>query len=196
MQNDLETVSPDEDIAVASARMVQSRIDCLLVIDDDSALVGILTTTDILAERGRLLLKAGEGEVPSAATVMTSDPKTVRPDDDMVEAVTQMAMHGIRHLPVVSDAGHLVGMLNESELRIALRAIAMGVDRDDADNRKVTSAMSRPRVVRESASIFEVAGHFIDERIGTVAVVDDEERLRGVVSYIDLLRYLLGRTSP
>jgi CBS domain-containing protein len=44
--------------------------------------------------------------------------------------------------------------------------------------------------VHEAASLAEAARHFIDERIGALPVVDGEERLVGILSYVDVIRAL------
>jgi CBS domain-containing protein len=54
---------------------------------------------------------------------------------------------------------------------------------------KVADVMTRsPIVVRRNTSLNEVARHFIQDRIGAVPVVDDDGRLLGIVSYVDLLQ--------
>ncbi|NOT01319.1 MAG: CBS domain-containing protein [Phycisphaerales bacterium] len=42
------TITPDQPVAVAAARMLGERVSSLPVVDDDDALVGIVTTRDIL----------------------------------------------------------------------------------------------------------------------------------------------------
>jgi acetoin utilization protein AcuB len=79
MTTDVETAHPDDDLRDASARMAAAGISALPVVEEGK-LVGIITSTDILAERGRLVFKSGRGSVPSVATVMREDPIRVRPD--------------------------------------------------------------------------------------------------------------------
>ena len=195
MATDVQTASPDDDVADAAARMAGFAINCLPVMDGDK-LVGILTSTDILAERGRMLFKAGRGEVPSAATVMTTPVVTLEPSADIFEAVALMLQHGIRHLPVVDD-GRVLGMVSERDLRAAVggAALSLHLYGGHAQLGSVSTVMvTNAIVVREDASLFELAGHFVHHHVGAVPVIDQRERLVGIVSYVDLLRYLLGET--
>ncbi|MCA9620398.1 MAG: CBS domain-containing protein [Myxococcales bacterium] len=191
MSVDVETVTPDEDVSEVAARMVASTIHCLPVMED-SVIVGIVTSTDVLAERGRLLFKQGPGTVPSAATVMTASPFTVRVESDVVDAVMMMLARQIRHLPVVDEAGRAVGMLSERDLRGSLGPEAFA-GREDRPRAIVGEVMTRSVVaVRQDESLFGLGRHFLDDRVGALVVVDDDDVVVGIVSYVDLLRFLLG----
>jgi CBS domain-containing protein len=127
MSTEIESAHPNDDAAVAAARMVERRINCLLVLEDEGV-VGILTSTDVLAERGRLFHKAGKGDVPGAHTFMTENPTAMHPDDKVIDAVLQMSRIGVRHLPIVDDGGRVVGMLSERNLRSTLGTAALALD--------------------------------------------------------------------
>jgi acetoin utilization protein AcuB len=117
------------------------------------------------------------------------------PETDIVDAVTAMLAQGVRHLPVVNELGRVVGMVSESDLRTALGAALprSGGGAGQEQTMDVGSVMTpRAIVAHEDASLFELAGRFIHERVGAVPVIDDAEQLVGVVSHVDLLRYLLG----
>jgi CBS domain-containing protein len=48
MRTDLITVHPETPLSTAISEMLNRRINCLPVIDDDAQVVGILTSTDLL----------------------------------------------------------------------------------------------------------------------------------------------------
>ena len=110
---------PDEELAEAAARMIASRIDCLPVVMH-GRLVGMLTTTNLL---GRLVTEAfapaARGDVPAVA-VMSPRFLTALSSDPLLEAAETMVANHMRHLPVVDETGHLVGILSERDLRTAL----------------------------------------------------------------------------
>jgi CBS domain-containing protein len=193
MTTELQTVAPDTTVSDAAARMAAAHIGCLPVVEG-RRLVGILTRTDILAERGRLLFKGQRAAVPSASTVMTAAPVRVHPETDVIDAVVLMVRHGVRHLPVVDGQERLVGMVSERDLRTALGSAALSMldRRCDLDRTSVASAMTpSPIAVGADASIFDVASHLVYDRVGAVPVVDDRNRVVGIISYVDLLRYTL-----
>jgi CBS domain-containing protein len=198
MSTEVRTAAPDDDVSEAAARMAAAAINCLPVIEQ-GRLVGILTSTDILAERGQLLFKAGRGSVPCARTLMTTPVATVRADADLLDAVTQMLKHGVRHLPALDERGRIVGMVSERDLRGALGCPVLSLRLGSGGHAKaggVASVMTAPPVVvHADATLFEIARHFIHDRFGAVPVVDDREQLIGIISYVDVLGYLLGDTQ-
>jgi CBS domain-containing protein len=50
-----------------------------------------------------------------------------------------------------------------------------------------------PITIAEDASILEVADAFLDERVTAVCVMNAQERLVGLISYVDALAGLVGR---
>ena len=193
----VETISPDATVTEASAKMASLRIDCLPVVKEHR-LVGIVTSSDILAERGRLVFKASAGpsHIPLARDVMHKRLLTVGPETSLREAIEKLVRAEVRHLPVVDTDGRVVGMLSDRDLRTAV-----GDPREAMDNesllieRATVEQVMRTAVVvvQEDASIVEIADAFLDERIGAVPVVDADEVLVGIVSYVDVLAHLVGR---
>ena len=52
----------------------------------------------------------------SAADLMTSPPIVIRPDEPVQHAARLMYERGVKRLPVVDDAGHLVGIVSRSDV--------------------------------------------------------------------------------
>lgn len=194
MTTEPETAAPDDDIREAAGRMAALRIDCLPVLEH-GRLVGILTTSDIVAERGRLLFKGAGGSVPSVASVMV-DPIHVLPSAPLAAAVARMLQKRIRHVVVADEKRRVVGILSDRDLRLLLGDKLLESTGKAAEALEVRWAMTpHPLVIRADRGIFELASFFIDERVGALPVVDDDDRLVGIVSYVDLLGYLIGRPT-
>jgi CBS domain-containing protein len=104
------SVSPDDPVRLAIARMLEENIGSVAVCEGDR-LVGIFTERDVL----RL---AGEGpqfaEV-EVGDVMTRQPVTISPDDEILAAAQLMAERRIRHLPVVQGE-NLLGIVGIREV--------------------------------------------------------------------------------
>ena len=58
--------------------------------------------------------------------LMTPNPTVVRPDDTVSEAATLMKQHDCGAIPVVSEAGMLVGIVTDRD--IVVRVVAAGKD--------------------------------------------------------------------
>ena len=77
---------------------------------------------------------------------------------------------------------------------LSLRDVLDAPDRRNVIDARVESVMTpNPTSVPRDAPIEDVAAALVDQRIGAVLVIDDAERVVGVVSYIDVLAHLLGR---
>jgi acetoin utilization protein AcuB len=134
MTGALITVRPDTPVLDARHLMVQERIRHLLVTNERSELMGIVTDRDIklnlpsqatslsVWELNHLLTRLTVGKV------MTQSVITVGPDREARDAAQLMLDHTIGALPVV-DGGRLVGIVTETDL---LRAFVKSADKTAA----------------------------------------------------------------
>ncbi|HEY5543792.1 MAG TPA: CBS domain-containing protein [Candidatus Binatia bacterium] len=112
-QNPL-SMTPSETVGQADEVMSENRIRQLPVVDG-STLVGIITDRDI-----RSFLDSGSLLVPDARAkalateikeVMSTDPLTLSPDDDLQEALELLIEEKIGGIPVMDQAEGLVGIV-------------------------------------------------------------------------------------
>lgn len=95
----------------AAQLMLAKRGNCILVVAEDGALLGIVTAKD-LAFR-----VVAEGHTPTTPIeqIMTANPVCAGPGDPASEALELMVERGFRHLPVW-DGSRLVGVLDITKL--------------------------------------------------------------------------------
>jgi CBS domain-containing protein len=196
MTKPVETVEPDVDLTEASARLALTRIDCLPVVKDGKML-GILTTTDVLAERGRLLHKSDHGRIPTASDIMSGRVVVAHLGESLISAVQKLVDSEIRHLPVVDAEFRAVGMLSDRDVRTAVGDPLSVLERQSDDDLAalcVDSIMTTtPHFVSPAASVLEVASMLVDDQIGALLVVNEGEELLGIISYVDVIAHLTGR---
>lgn len=104
------TVRPGTSVAAVVHRLVLERVGALVVSDDGSHVLGIISERDIvrlLAERGADIL-ATDLRVEA---VMTHHVVTCGQEDGVKQAMAVMTQRRIRHLPVVED-GRMVGIIS------------------------------------------------------------------------------------
>ena len=94
-------------VVEALRQMRDNRVRSVMVIDDD-ILVGIVTQGDCAI---KVLLPGLDAKQTPVGQVMTGDPVTVKPDDQLEGCMAMMAARGFRHLPVL-DAGKVVGVIS------------------------------------------------------------------------------------
>jgi CBS domain-containing protein len=136
------------------------------------------------------------------ASIMTADPRCVRPETGLQEALSLMDGAYVRHLPVVSEAGRLVGLLSDRDLLRATGWLPSGRENDpglDGANRKrpttVEQVMAR-NVVTASPDdeIVGAAVNLAGRRIGCLPVVRNDI-LVGIVSEMDVLSAFLRHSD-
>jgi CBS domain-containing protein len=111
MTENPRTVSPDLPVA-ESARLMRSEDIGSLPVLENERLVGVVTDRDIVT---RLVAEGKDAETTSVGGILSGDPVTLTPDQDLDEALRLMARHQVRRLPVVED-GRLVGVLAQADV--------------------------------------------------------------------------------
>jgi CBS domain-containing protein len=109
------TVTPSETIRQADGLMDENNFRQIPVVNGQE-LVGIITDRDIRSFLSGSLHSSTEDWEKAmntkVATVMTTQPITVAPDDDLAEAVEILLTEKIGAIPVVDEAAGLVGILS------------------------------------------------------------------------------------
>ncbi len=129
-----------------------------------------------------------------ARDLMTEDPVRILDDRSLREAEHLMREYDMRHLPVVDDAGVLVGMLSDRDLRSFIPFDAQnGVPDLEAIQKRsepVTAAMQPdPICVTPEDEIGSIIDLMVEWKIGAVPVIEGgSDHLVGIISYVDVLR--------
>jgi CBS domain-containing protein len=105
------TCKPSESIGIVAERMTTGGASAAVVVLDEKV-VGIVTDRDL---RTRVLAAGRTGGV-MVDQVMTTPAFTVPPDRIAGEALYEMLERGIRHAPVVTERGRLVGVLDDADV--------------------------------------------------------------------------------
>lgn len=113
------TCKPSESIGIVAQRMTRAGVNSAVVrLDEDGGpdgVLGIVTDRDL---RTRVIAVGRTGGV-QVESVMTAPAYTVSPDRLGGEVLYEMLERGIRHVPVVTERGRLVGVLEAVDLYAA-----------------------------------------------------------------------------
>ena len=122
MATGLVTLQPATPIFQAITLLLKNRVSGAPVVDETGTLVGVLSEKDCLrvfANEAFFSQSAG-GPV---SDYMTTNMKTVDPDDDVFKAADLFLKHSFRRLPVVED-GRLVGQISRRDvLKASLKLV-------------------------------------------------------------------------
>jgi CBS domain-containing protein len=144
MDSDPTSVRPDASVEEVARVLGQNELYGVPVTEEDGTVVGIVTENDLVIgdEEGDLHIPAyvelfggliflgrlqrfeermKKAVAATAAQMMTADPRTVAPDDDVHDAAHVMVETGHNRVPVV-DGGRLVGVISRADVVQALAA--------------------------------------------------------------------------
>jgi CBS domain-containing protein len=114
--------------------------------------------------------------------VMTRDVQTVRPDQRVQDAASFMLSANAGSIPV-TDGERLIGMITDRD--IAVRGIAKGYGPDTPVRELMTDDII---CARDDDDVEDVASKMSEAQVRRLPVIDDQERLCGIVSLGDLSR--------
>ena len=110
--DDLPAVGPDTPLSAGLLEMSRKGLGMTTIVDEARRVTGVFTDGDLR----RALDKLVDVHATRMRDVMTANPKMARPRMLAAEAVHLMETYRITALPVVDDAGTLVGALNVHDL--------------------------------------------------------------------------------
>ncbi len=124
--------------------------------------------------------------------VMTSGVVTLARNDKLASASDVMNLGRIRHLPVVDDDGSLVGIVSQRDLFHNALLQAMGYGTRAAERLRdmylIKDAMTTTvQTIGPDVPLAEAAKRMLEQKIGSLCVVDDEGALLGIITEGDFV---------
>lgn len=104
MNNDILTVTADLTISDLARKLLEVRLTGLPVVDDNGALIGMVSEYDVISKRGE-----------TVSDVMSRGLISVTEETSVEQVASLMGLHGIRRVPVVRE-GQLVGTVSRADL--------------------------------------------------------------------------------
>lgn len=123
MQTRLQSVAPDVPVLEAVTTMAEQHVSALPVLDLHGAIVGVISTTDVLqaeAEADDAEARAALFESSNVSDLMTARARTIEASAPITEAAQQMLDLDVHRLFVVDD-GRLAGVVSQTDI---VRAVA------------------------------------------------------------------------
>jgi CBS-domain-containing membrane protein len=219
MTDRVVSVAPGTPVTVAREWLADGRFTALPVVDERNRLVGIVSAGDLVDPR--------VGEEATVGAVMSRDVLSAHPDTDVGIIAHRLNTYGgVRVMPIV-DQGFLVGIVTRGDLLRPRarggplgRAVRRALGRRHGYTRTVPVAAWAGRLphpdtgaagptardvmtatglltVRGTTPVEAAAAVLTGARLTAVPVVDEQDRLVGIVSEADLVRDPLdGRRVP
>jgi CBS domain-containing protein len=120
---------------------------------------------------------------PKVREVMTASPRCVKPETPVVEAARLMKSEDVGSLPIL-EGEKVTGIVTDRD--IVLQAVAEGKDPSGMPVREVAS---RDLVtVSQDEDLSEALKRMVSYQVRRIPVVDEDDRLVGIVTQADVAR--------
>ncbi|RLL47814.1 CBS domain-containing protein [Oceanobacillus piezotolerans] len=127
--------------------------------------------------------------------IMRTEVITLKANDTIKEAVHLLQVNRIRHIPIVDEEHHVVGIVSDRDVRDASPSILLkNHDTRELDNELHTIMSSPVITVHPLDFVEEIAKVFYDKEIACLPVVN-HGRLVGVVTEKDMLYTFIQLTG-
>ena len=133
---------------------------------------------------------------------MTEQVVAVTPKASAAEAAELLSENGVRHAIVVDSERHVVGVVSQRD--VLKHFIQSMCDQEPADAApqerapwELGSLVQRePVTVLADVSLASAGTVLTNSKIGCLPVVDENKRLVGSLSIVDILRHIGGKRGP
>jgi magnesium and cobalt exporter, CNNM family len=119
-------------------------------------------------------VRASDVMVPLANAVM------VRPDTPIEEALRLSAIHSIERLPVISEEGEAIGLVNTLDILL-----------EETRRESLNRYMRRIVIARDAEPAYRIIQRLRAARLGLAAVIDSQRNLIGIVTGEDAIKRLV-----
>ena len=205
MTREVATIRSETTLKEAAEILVRRRISGLPVVDAENHVVGVLSEGDILCkETGEAKPKSmlerwllmplpavpSKLEARTAGEAMSAPAVTIGQKRPLTDAANTMIDERVNRLPVVDDAGKLIGIVTRADL---VRAFVRSDDeiakeiRDDVIHRTLWIAPGSVEVVVEDGNV-RLTGK-VETKADAELIPAFVQRVPGVVSVLSKLRW-------
>jgi acetoin utilization protein AcuB len=129
---------------------------------------------------------------------MTRKVITIDKEASIFDAQEKLAEHRIRHLPVVDADNRLIGILTDRDIRSAMpyslfKDPTNQLEREKLADLKIRDIMTTdPKTISPGYTIQDALLLIEEMRVGALPVIDEQGKLKGIISVRDLLRAFIN----
>ena len=141
--------------------------------------------------------------IRTAGAVMARNLVTMTANQTLAEAIETLQKHELRHVPIVDEENHLVGILSDRDILRNLPYLSRSLVKTSTKfredlfriegsravlNQPIENVMTKKLwTVEAHCPLVEAAMILMKKKVGVLPVVDSERRILGIISVVDLL---------
>lgn len=203
------TIGERASLREAAQVMTKRGLKRLPVVDASGELIGIVSRADILrsaadlAPAAEALPRFTAGLFQQARDVMFTDVPTAAPDTPLPDVVARLVASPLRRVVVVDADRQVRGIVHDGDLlgrcgperkQRLIKALFSFGKSEAACPMGTAAEVMQPNVytVLEDAPLMDVLQKMLTAKVKRLVVVDDEQRLLGMVDRESLLRIIAG----
>jgi acetoin utilization protein AcuB len=133
---------------------------------------------------------------------MTQGPINLGLETTVIDAAEIMRRNTVRQLPVVDQNGTLAGIVSDRDIRDALPSKFLPGEGLDTDNSYSLASIKAkhimtvdPVIISPDEPVETAAEILLNNKIGGLPVIDDDNHLVGIITEVDVFRYLCSVTG-
>ncbi len=181
----------EDKLSQCATRMETFKIGSVILVDDDGKIIGILTKTDIT--KAFSIIHGGQYRVKD---YMSKRIITCRKTDSLRFALNMMNQNNISRIVVTDNEGNPVGIITTNTFLTHSDYFSTGNTRTrdylfPLKSRKlhVSDLLSKDMLkIEESEDLAKAASLMIKNKISGIPVVNNEQKLVGVIDKSDIVR--------
>lgn len=106
------TAKATDSVLAAVKAMDEKNFGSVIVVDDDHKVAGIMSERDIFR---RLVADKRDPEITTVGDIMTTEVRTAKADDELIDWLRIMSNERFRRLPVVDGDGKLIAVMSQGD---------------------------------------------------------------------------------
>ncbi len=179
-KNNIIRVAPDDTLSEALGQLSSSH-DAAFVMDEKDNFLGVINPY-------HALIKSSANDGDTKVENCLYHPPKIHENDSLGRIASMMTQSKVHYLPVFNDKEEFVGITSARRL---LRLMRDSVDRMYL--RQIILSKDRPLMtVKEDDTIAKALTLFKEHKISKLVVINNAMKLTGVLSYYDLIPYLIA----
>ncbi|HTR95693.1 MAG TPA: CBS domain-containing protein [Trebonia sp.] len=186
-----------------ATRLREFRVSAFPVLDDEDKVIGVVSEADLLTKEALEFYPArglvggilhgrehSKAAAVTAADLMTRPPVTIGPHESVSHAARLMYSQKVKRLPVVDDAGRLIGIVSRADVLSVFSRLDADIRADIIENVIVGTVLTDPArfTVDVSDGVVTVTGEPENASVGR-DMIEEIRHVEGVVAVRDRLEY-------
>ncbi|ACX72730.1 putative signal transduction protein with CBS domains [Methanocaldococcus vulcanius M7] len=189
MEENVITLKENSEIDDAIETFLNKNVGGVPIVNDENQLISLITERDIIRS---LIDKIDENAVID--DYITRDVIVATPGERLKDVARTMVRNGFRRLPVVSEE-RLVGIITSTDfIKLlgsdwAFNHLKTGNVREITNVRMEEIMKKDVITAKEGNKLKDIAKTMIDNDIGALPVIDENNRVVGIITEKDILKY-------